>query len=330
MLARLHVLLPFRLTIPDGEQYTIYEYIDDGYIVRVFPPGRSDQQYPPEGFGDLKLNGSPAFQADALRIDFQKESFNRTKGLVFDPPEEVVRRAVNSFLIRLRHVTRAAGIRLIDFPGATWRISYLNDDESELEKDETFVRGRGGLQRSLSFIALTKAVWTDMHGLPADHEPPPWEDLLLDAQGDLPRIGPAMVLAATALEVFISWALDQLAAKGSVSVDLWRWINERGNYLREPTVEEQFDALLMFLSGHSLKAENRLWVSFIQLKNARNSFVHEGRASIGGVPVSIEAARKLVTTASEIVTKVREWLPVDLQWPVFNHVVQIEAVMKLS
>ena len=108
MLARPHVLLPFRLMLPGGVEYPVYEYIDAGYKVRVFPPVKSDQEYPSEGFGELKLDGAPAFQADALRIDFQKDSCDRTKALIFDPPQEVVRLAINSFLIRLRHVARAA------------------------------------------------------------------------------------------------------------------------------------------------------------------------------------------------------------------------------
>jgi hypothetical protein len=48
-------------------------------------------------------------------------------------------------------------VRLLDFPLITWRVQYLKDDESELEKDDDFVRARGALQLSLSWVALTKA-----------------------------------------------------------------------------------------------------------------------------------------------------------------------------
>lgn len=331
MLARLHVLLPFRFVLAEGEQFQIHAYADEGYAVHVFPLVKSDQQYPPDRVGELKLDGRVAFQADALRIDFQKESFDRRDGLVFDPPEPVVRRAINSILVRLRHVTRAPALRpVVEFPNSTWRLEYLNDDGSELPAEKGLVRMRGGLGMSFSWIAVNTAVWADVHRVNPDWEPPPWEELLLDAEGDLPRIGPALVLAATALEVLIARILDALAESGGVQTDLWKWINERGNYLREPTVEEQFDALLKFFIGHSLKENNRLWESFLQLKNARNSFVHEGRAAIKGVAVSIEAARTLVRTASEIAAQVRAWLPADMQWPVFQHSVQIQATLKLT
>lgn len=330
MLARFHVLLPFWITVKAGEEFPVYEYEDQGYRVRVFPPARSDQPDPPDRIENLRIDDTPAVRVDALRIDFQKDAFDRGKELRFDPPHDVVGRAINSFLIRLRYVARAAIVRPIDYPRVTWRIRYLNDDESELALDEALVRGRGGLAYSLSWVALSRAVWDDIYELPLNFEPEPWEELLLDAQADLPRIGPAIVLAATALEVFIAQALDRLAEKeGSIQTDLWRWINDRGDYLREPKVEEQFDVLLRLFTGQSLKNDSRLWDAFKNLKNARNSFVHEGRAKIGGAPVSAETARVLVAAAAEIVTTVRGWLPTELHWPVFNHTVKIEATMRL-
>src|SRR5439155_623885 len=109
----------------------------------------------------------------------------------------------------------------------------------EIEIDEALVRGRGAFHFSFSWIALNKPIWEDIRNLPANYEPPPWEELLLDAQSDLPRVGPAVVLAATALEVFISYILDRLANAGSVPPRLWDWINKRGDYVREPTIAEQ-------------------------------------------------------------------------------------------
>jgi len=330
MIARLHVLLPVWLTVRQGEEFTVYQYEDNGYKVRVFPPARSDQPDPPDRIHEVSLDGTPALRVDALRIDFQKENFDRAREPRFDPPQEIVARAINSFLIRLRYVARAAGIRSIDYPSVTWNVRYLNDDESELEDAEGLVRTRGGLSFSFSFVALSKAVWHDINQLPINFEPPPWEELLLDAQADLPRIGPAIVLAATALEVFIAHILDRLAEKGAVPANLWEWINNRGDYLREPRVEEQFDVLLRFFTGRSLKTDSAFWESFRNLRNARNSFVHEGRAEIGGSPVTPDIARKLVADASAIVAAVREWLPPDLHWPVFKHEVKIEAKWKLN
>ena len=64
--------------------------------------------------------------------------------------------------------------------------------------------------------------------------------------------------------------------------ELWRWINQRGDWRREPTVEEQYDTLLKVLTGHTLKEDQDLWELFKHLKTARNSFVHEGMAKVCG------------------------------------------------
>ncbi len=332
MLARLFVLLPFSVTVPEGEKFTVYGYPDSGYIVHVFPPSKSDKPELDE-IGEIRLDGILAFQANALRIDFHKESFNRAKDSECDPPEDVIRRALNSFLIRLRYVTKAFQVRLLDYPQVTWRLQYLNDDETELAGDEKLIRARAALRFSLSWIALNKQIWQSIHELPPNYEPPPWEDLLLDAKSCLPvggpaHIGPAIVLAATALEAFISRILDDLAALRPVPTELWTWINQRHDYRCEPAVEEQYDVLLKFFTGHSLKTEAKLWQSFMNLKAARNKFVHEGVAKVGGIPVSLEVAGTLVDAASETILKVREWIPQELHWPVFKHVVQVEASTK--
>jgi hypothetical protein len=329
MLARLFVLLQFHLTVPEREQFPIFEYEDSGYKVRVFPPMRSERAPAIDGPEQLKIGGVPTFQTDVLRIDFAKESFERGIESPCDPPDTVINRAANSFLLRLRHVTGAAQVHPLNFPFVTWRLQYLNDDESELEKNEKFVRGRGTLQFSFSWIALNNAIWADIHSLPIDYEPPPWEGLLLDANAELPSIGPSIVLAATALEVFIAKVLDQLAVAKNTPPELWKWINQRGDWLREPTVEEQYDELLKFFTGHSLKEEQKLWEFFKNLKTARNSFVHEGVAKVGGSPLNAEVARKLIISASEIIQKVKEWLPQELHWPEFKHVIQVEAFRQL-
>ena len=112
--------------------------------------------------------------------------------------------------------------------------------------------------------------------------------------------------------------------------ELWRWINQRGDWLREPTVEEQYDALLKFFTGHSIKEEQRLWESFKNLKATRNSFVHEGIAKIGGAPINIETAQKLIASAYEVISKVKQWIPPELHWPEFKHVIQVEMVKRLT
>jgi hypothetical protein len=327
MIARLFVLLPSPVVVPDGEQFRVYEYEDASYQVRVYPPGRSDRAPTPDSADQIKIDGVSAFQADALRIDFHKESFERGRESPWDPPEHLMRRAVNSFVIRLRHVTRAGQMRPINFMSATWRLQYLNEDETELERDDKLVRVRGTLSFSMRWVTLNRNVWEDIHALPVDYEPPPWDGLLLDASVELPSVGPALVLAATSLEVFIAYVLDKLATLKNVPTDLWTWINQRQ---REPTVEEQYDSLLQFFTGHSLKEDLRLWKLFMNLKAARNSFVHEGVAKIGGTPVTNETASQLIRGAVEIIAKIRGWIPLELHWKEFKHTIQVEAVKKLT
>ena len=329
MIARLSVLLPFQLTVPDGQQFPVYQAEDSGYGIHFYPPGRSENAPPLTDEEKITIDGVTAFQADALRIDFRKESFDRRAGTHIDPPEDVIDRAINFFLTRLRHVARAGQVRPVRFPLVTWRMRYLNDDESEFKEEAGLVRGRGTKSFSFSFIALTNKIWTDVFSLPPDYEPPPWESLLLDATVEMPSIGPALVLAATALEVFISRVLDRLAPTKVIPPELWHWINERGNWLKEPTLEEQYDALMKFLTGHSLKDEPLLWEAFKNLKDARNAFVHEGVAKIGETPVSIESANKLIASASDIIAKIREWLPNELHWPEFRYDLNIEIQKRL-
>lgn len=337
MLARLILKLPFSLSLPEGEKFTVYEYEDSGYKARIYPPMRSD--ITPSGVypDQFKIDGVPAFHTDALRIDFQKDSFDRQIGSVTqagffcDPPEHVVNRAINSFITRLRHVVHAPQVRPLNLRSTSFHLDYLNDDGTELEEKEGFIRGCKPISYSFSWIALTKKIWDDVCNLPLDYEPPPWEGLLLDAKAELPSIGPAIVLAATALEVFISKVLDQLAMIKNAPPELWKWINQRGNRTQEPTFNEQYDFLLKFLTGHSLKEEQRLWESFQNLKDARNSFVHEGVAKIGKTQtVDTETAQKLITSSFEVISKIKEWLPKELHWPEFKYEVEIEGQKKLN
>jgi hypothetical protein len=202
---------------------------------------------------------------------------------------------------------------------------YLNDDETELAKDEKLIRGRGTQQFSFSWIALNKDVWNDIFSLGPGYEPLAWQDLLLDAMEQMSNVDHGIVLAATAMEVFIASTLDRLAEAKEIDPILWRFINERDDPYKEPSVEEQYDVILKYLIGHSLKEEHDLWEAFKNLKNARNSFVHEGVAKVGGKPITENEGRRLIIAASNITAKVRDWLPRECQWPVFKHEIKVEV-----
>jgi hypothetical protein len=228
------------------------------------------------------VDGKAAFVANVMRIEFHKPEFNRSSSCSLDPSEDVIRRAVRSLHARLRFTTRAAHASPIDFPLGQWRLQYLNDDGSELDPQEGYCRARGTIRLHWSCIAISTDVWHAMFAHPPEFVIPVWEELRLDAVAALPHIGTAVVLGATALEVFIATVLDALAVKKKLSKTLWEWIRSRdGKTLQQPSVEEQYDVLLEELSGHSLKEDPSLWEAFKNLKTARNAFVHEGAAAVG-------------------------------------------------
>jgi hypothetical protein len=159
-------------------------------------------------------------------------------------------------------------------------------------------------------------MWDEVHSLPTDYVPPPWESLLLDATLSGVSSGNSIVLATTALEVFISHVLDGLATRRAQPNGLWEWINNRFDHEREPSLEEQYDVLLKVLTSHSLKEDRGLWQAFRDVKSARNSFVHEGIARIGKAsePVDPKTVRSLIHSAELVISKIREWLPDDMRW----------------
>ena len=330
MLARLDLLLPFEITIPKEEQFPIYQYNDEGYNIRIFPPIKIEQQTTHDESNDFLINGESTVQANGLRIYFQKDNFDRRREIECDPPYPLIARTINSFLLKLRFVTRGSKICPITFPQVSWKLQYLNDDESELDKTEGLYRGRGAKIFTISWTVLNNDIWEKIFELPPHYTPPQWDSLLLDANEALPEIGPSVVLAATALEVFISHILNELPKDNIISKDLWKWVNNRENWLKEPAPIEQFDILLMSFLGVSLKDNNDLWGHFKNLKHARNSFVHEGIAKIGKKPITEEEARILIVKANEIVIFVKNELPEELQWPEYKFTMKVEKMMDLK
>jgi hypothetical protein len=219
MLARLYLLMPYAVTVAEGQEFPVAEAKDGDYAVQFLPPMREVAALSGQKPSSLTLDGKPAFEANVMRIDFRKDSFDRKIDSPIDPPEGVIRGAVEAFHVRLRFVTRAAHAQPVSFPPnqESWRLNYTNDDGSPLEACEGHVRSRGTIHTRWSFIGLSRGVWDSMFSLPSDFEVPVWDELHLDALAALPSVGAAVVLAATSLEVFISVLLDNLALKRGVS-----------------------------------------------------------------------------------------------------------------
>lgn len=324
MLAKLHILVPFELTLPVGEKYKLYGYEEDGYHIFFEMPSWSGKPKKPDDPEHLEIDGKAAIQADVIRVCFQKESFDRRIDAAIDPPEALIQKTLNSFLARLKFVSHAPQVKPIEFQSSKWRIQYLNDDGTELEQAEGYFRGRATHGVSFSFLGCDPILWDLIFTLPDGFEPPAWHGLLIDSRGALPHVGTALVLAATALEIFIAELLNELVRKTTMPPGLWEWINDRGNWQKEPSVEEQYDVLLRIATGHSLKEENVLWEGLKNLRSARNSFVHEGIARLSRTKLSPNDVLPLIGRADEIVAKIREWIPEDCRWPAIEHSINIQ------
>ena len=230
----------------------------------------------------------------------------------------------------LRIVARAPQARRIRLNEVPWRLQYLNDDESELDRQDDKVRVRAAFRVEVAVLAITSETWDAIHSLDPDYKTPLWFDLLYDAEAMVSADPePAIVLAATSMEVFANWVLNELAKVSAVPETLWKWINEREPHDRQPDLAEQFDVLLKMLCGHSLKENPVLWEKLMNLRTARNRFVHEGKAAVGGAPVTREAAASLLGNARDVVSAIRVWLPEAIRWPEFDFKTRIDTRMRM-
>lgn len=124
MLANVVIVLPFGFDIPEGT-FGVRSWDQDGYRVQIDIP-RVAAEYPIMGEAmEVIANGVKTFRANALRIVFQQDNFERVRlpqGVTVsvnqfdepsDPPLPLVFEVANAFLARLRYVTRDPEIRPI-------------------------------------------------------------------------------------------------------------------------------------------------------------------------------------------------------------------------
>jgi hypothetical protein len=318
VLAKLQVSLPFEVAVLRDAQYDSEEYMEGSYLVKIEvpfcsgAPGRLDRP------DEMLFDGQPCDSADALVIWFEKESFDRRVGHTMDPPDSLVQQVLDRFVRRLRFISEAKDARPFNFTSVRWSLTYLNDEKAALDKQEGLLRKRHGSRFTYSTIWCDHEVWNATRLLPTDFDVPAWHEILVDAQACLPHVGSAVVLAATALELFITEVLNRMAKNSNVAPPLWNWII--GRKANEPFVDEQFDTLLTVLCGHSLKEDPALWEIFKNLKSARNNYVHTGIAQVSreALPLSPDQSQLLIQGARKIVERVTGWLPADARWPVFT------------
>jgi|GEM_PF-3261326 len=328
MIARVGIFLPYAFSIPEGEKFKLYETSVDEYSIRLLLPKKSELADNYTGTDSIIIDGVAAFNADVLCIDFQKDEFDRSeKGN--DPPAEFIEEIANYFLSRLKYVTGSPHIKPINFKFSSWDMEYLNNDGTELPKTNGSVNVRGSRKFTMSYTPLNKEVWENIHSLDLNFTIPVWRILLIDAKAILPEIGPAIVLIFTALEVFISKTLDEIAATGKVNDELWEWINDRGP-LKNPSVEEKYDFLSTHIIGRSIRENDDLWTLFKHIQKARNSFAHGGIAMIGDKVVTEQKVHTFIAKANKIIDFIKEGIPEQLRWPEFKYTIRVEAAKQIT
>lgn len=356
MLARFRVLLPYSFSIPYREYVTLKPQVvqHSEYRAILYPPQMANvdssvteiiSQTPlievvnnlkeasvVAPTAAIKINGQESIRANLLQVDVvagREFARSRTDQGVFDPPLELFLILANSLIARLKSVGRMAHPKLIDFDSAAaWRIEYLTDDGLELPEDKALVRGYTGYKLTWQISGITSDIWELATSLPLDFSLPVWHKLILDATAQLPDVNPAIVLANAALESFIKLSLDVLAKNSSLPIESWEWLNSRADVLlKQPSSKERFDQVLTLLTGKSLRKDQpELWKALNDLRSARNSMLHEGKATIKrkrkrksvSFEVDGEIAKEMVNKAAHIIAWVESLLPEEHKRKMFT------------
>jgi hypothetical protein len=343
MLARFRTLLPYPVLLSSGEVFPPEEYEDGALRFKVHPPYQTEACVQPangsraatldatnalnpaqSAIVDLRvrIDDKPVIECNALQIDVYGADFNRQSAQLgpgsCDPSSESLFSIANALIDRIRAVTRSCNLLPITPSHASWRLDYLTDDGESLPSDIGKRRAVIHDRIELGAPCLTAAQWQAAKGLSRSYKAKAWEVLLSDAEYHLPDVAPAIVFAAAGLEALIGHALSTLAPKDQPAASLWTFINDRGDFHKEPSVKEKFDVLLSALSGYTLKSENKLWEAFDHLRQARNSLVHEGVATVGKDHrlVTVDRAYELIALAKEVAKWIESILPEAVRRPV--------------
>jgi len=336
MIARFQILLPYDIFIAGDEGWSTIggavavDGANSDYQFRFYPPGLFSQRpestgslhehaiswttklTPPTFSESLVLDGKRVARVNVLVIDFIRPEFDRAREMqgAGDPPPELAFELANTILARIRVYSRAAYIKPLVFNRDPWHLRYLADNFADLEEEDGKVRSKIEAYVTVGEAALTPETMQIVTERWNSTEPYVWDELLLDARGLWPDVGGSIVIAFVALETYIEWALGVLQEEHHKFPEkFWRWIQERDHWAKEPSVAEQFDALLFAFTGRSLKDDPSLWVAFTALKRARNNLVHKGSATLDGKKVDAARAKELIEGADKIVAWVDQFLP---------------------
>jgi hypothetical protein len=293
-------------------------------------PGALEPADPQPTDPNIEIDGRPgvAVRCNAIAVNIIASEFDRRTEAVHETVPRLLTLAcdaVNGVLQRLRVMARAAHLKpLQPDPGElTFRLVFLDEQTKELipEEEGKFRQGHNSSFR-IEHMGITSEAWKQAAGL-GEYKVPPWDELLLDGMDLKAELGPSLVLAATAVETRIAHALDTLS-EGKLPSGLWTWIGDRdGPHKQTPSVAEQLDVLLEELGGRSLKEDARLWQAGANLRSARNSFVHRGRATVGKDLVTRARAAELVQQAGEIIDFIEALLPEENRRPRLERETQV-------
>lgn len=345
MLARFHVLLPFAFHIPFDAGLEPVSFDFESYQVKMYPPMQANVDSSVADVASEKpfldavanldaarlatptksvmVNEKETVTANLLQIDFiAARDFERPRRATqIDPPVDLFFKLANKLIQKLRSFASLPNVRpLTSSNSLGWRIQYLTDEGKELEKDPDKSRSvQSGVTRWRTNV-ITREVWKNAAHDFLDFEPYVWDSLLLDAYAQAEDINAAIVLANASLESVIDFTLEVLARESNFSQQSFEWlINRNGDYIRQPSVKEKFDKLLFLISGHSLKEDNELWEGLNDLRCARNSMVHQGKAVLKKGKKAIEKevdwiiAKELLTKTGEIINWLESLLPANIR-----------------
>lgn len=335
MIARFHIFLPFDLFITDDEQIGMRGEISEpglphaglviptawGYAERPDPTGTVHEltsewlfKIKDPIFSDSCLYDSRRVaRVNVIVFEFSADDFDRAREHFRKdgPLVESAYQVANNFLSRLRVFARLPQIRTLIPSHDPWQVQFLTDSRELLDQEEGKLRAARGGSVNVGVFAFKRDAVVAVSERWAGSEPYVWDQLLLDAHAFWPNIGTSIVTAFAALETFVAWALEILQSTNhAFPDDGWKWIMKRGNWLKDPSVEEQYDALLSIIAQKSLKSDQELWITFKELKEARNSLVHEGIAKLrNGTPIDVSKAKTLIDGAAKIIEWAEALLP---------------------
>jgi hypothetical protein len=268
----------------------------------------------PEIADRVRIDDGDALAADLIRVEFMSETFDRSRGESAERNRiiDIGFAVVNEWLLAFRIAATAAIVKSVQRLFTSWRIDYLNDEGGALASQEGLARQMAGIAFQIpARVVLTPDAWTALATVAPGYEASRWDQLIVDAGGLFPEVGPAILLAYTAVEIRVASAADVLARERGVDKDLWEWFTRKRPYIVQPETEEYAKTILRALGGRSLADDDPLWTIFVRLRKARNSFAHEGIARDLDTknPLTLGQAAQLVGGARRILDWIDTLLP---------------------